>query len=168
MSEFIFDAAEQERIKAEFKTIGSERLPPDRKPVGCGLLLLVPPILMLGPQLPRAAALPMAVVSAAVALGGAYFTLFGSTREQTEIRRRGRLGLDALARFNELSPDERRTAALRALAYARYDRGPVSYNLYEPKEEAAHIADGLPYVRAVEAVLVKESMMYPVFTEARS
>lgn len=164
MSDYLFDAAEQDRIKTEFKAIGNERLPPDRKPVGCGLLLLVPPILMLGPQLPRSLAAPMAIVSALVALGGAYFTLFGSSKEQSEIRRRARLGLDALARFHELSADERRTAALRALAYARYDRGPVSYALYDAKEEAARITDALPYVRAVEAVLVAESMMYPVFT----
>ena len=159
------DQAERERIKAEFKAIGARPLPKDRKPVGCGLLLLIPPILMIGPRLPRPAAIALAIASAVIALTGAYLTLFGSRSEQVAMGARARKGLDNLTRFDTLTPDERRTSALYALVYAQYANGPISFPLYDATEEAARLpGDALEYVKAVEAVLVADSKMQPVFT----
>ena len=158
---------DHDQLKAEFKAIRSEPLPPNRKHLGCGFLLLVPPMLMLGPKVAGATGVIIAIIVAVVALVGGYLTLFGGNKELREIRDRAGAALyDLATSFDSLTEEQRRQAALRALAYASYDQGPGSFDTYNVELEAARLGVALPYVQEIERILVAQSLIKPVFTRS--
>ena len=161
-----FDAAERTRILDEYRSIVAETLPENRRSVGCALLIFTLPILVLVPKvLPDRFAGIALIVGALMAIAGALFLLFGASAHYRAVDERAFGALDTLAnRFQQATPDERRRAALYALAYAFHSDGPTTRSVYDHAEQKARLGESLEYVQAVERVLLEAGVSYPVFT----
>jgi hypothetical protein len=160
------DAEERARTVAEFRAQGDQRLPADRKPAGCALLIATPPLLIFAPQLVSGRGTAIVVVAAALVVVGIYLVIFGGSAQWRALERRAFSGLDPLAtRFASMLADERRSAAVRALYHAHYAGGPGSFPVYDANAQSERLGEALPYLQSVERVLIAEGLMHPTFTE---
>ena len=145
--------------------------PRDPRPVGCLTAIAAVAGLVAVPWLAGnlglgiGAARATAVVLVLALIIGGLLAVFGggfvSGAVRAEVER-------SLARLEEgqldLPVEVLRRATVRILLDAHIVVGPTSVRAYDPEAAAARLGDALPYVLAVERLLLDGGSIYPVFT----
>lgn len=160
------DTAEQQAAIAEWHRLAAERGPPDRKPVGCMVMIIavvvaiaVPPVLgWIGLQLSQGARANLLAVLCLFFIGGLLVWLF-SQGKYSRYAQRAEAALKALAGGTS---DTKSAVAL--IFYAYCDDGPTLSMAIKLEEARATLGPALPYVIEVEQALLSELKIYRVFT----
>ena len=160
------DRDERAAIVAEYDRLARQPVPPNKSSAGCSLMLLAVVFLIIAPRLVRAlphAPVLVLVIALVILLAGVVFFIFpggGYARAAHSAQE----ALAFLATGYPGTPEERRNAAVAAVWYAFFSDGPSTTTTYDFDAARTQIGNALPYVQAVERVLVEERKAYTVFT----
>ena len=168
---------ERAEILAEWNRLRAEPRPSSPPPYGCATVIIATALLLLVLQLPKLTGweLPSALqdVAAAILLlaiaGGLFFSLFvGSGRfAHDSLRANGSIEWLA-AKSGTSDAAARRRHAVTLLFFAvTADDGPHMSSTFNSDQARARLGASLPYVIAVERVLVEERGLWTVIDAAR-
>jgi len=160
------ETTEKQAAIAEWHRLAAEKGPPERKPVGCMVMIIavvvaiaVPPVFgWIGLQLsPNSRSILLAVLGLFF-IGGLLVWLFSQGKY-------GRYAQGAEAAIKALAGGTRDTkTAVALIFYANCDDGPTLSMTIKPDEARAALGAALPYVIEVEQALLSELKIYRVFT----
>jgi hypothetical protein len=173
MADFEFTPAERAAIASEWRRLSAEPRPTNPRPYGCATFLVAGALFLALPSLVKALgqAMPeplrLAIMAALVlALAGGFVVgVFFGSGVYGRAAVRARAALDWLAANPDSSDaDERRANAVALVYYTVVWEGPTVATTHDPAESRGKLGTALPYVLAVERVLVEEVKAQPVFT----
>jgi hypothetical protein len=164
----VLETTERLAAIAEWHRLAAERGPPERKPVGCLVMIVAvvaaiaaPPLLgWIGLQLSQDARSLLLAVLCLAFLGGLLVWLFAQGKYGRYVQG-AEAALEALAGGKA---DVKNAVAL--IFYAYCSDGPSLSSTFKPEEARAKLGAALPYVIEVEQALLSELKIYPVFTSA--
>jgi len=167
----MFSTADRQALVAEWNRLSGEPPPPDRRSVGCMMVVLAiagfiatPFVVGLlgGKAVPRA----MLWIWGAVLLAGAFMSLVLTSSLYSRYAARAREAIDWLAANGEGGdPVARRNMAVSLLFHAYCSDGPSTSTTFDFEEAKPRIAAALPYVMEVERCLAIDLKIYRVFTD---
>ena len=167
--------AERQAIAAEWKRLGDEPPPTDRRAIGCMTVIIAVALAAGGPFLARLIGFDLgqsmrigaSIVLIVALLAGIAMALLGSGKFARDSQR-AQEALEWLATHGATAdPEERRRQAVSLLFHAYCVDGPSTTGTFEFDEARRRLGDSLPYVMSVERALRTDLKIYPVFTDSK-
>jgi hypothetical protein len=166
------DPVDRDAILGYWRAEAAIPVPPDTSQVGCVVAIGTVALAVLLPAVLRAVGVALPAGTGGIVLGtlgvvfawGVFKSLTGRSKGFNAVANRAAEALGRLTTHPDDRGPEARRAAVTLIQCAHFSSGPTTQATFDFAAARERLGPALPFVQEVEAVLVTESLAYPVFT----